>query len=57
MHTIVFDALWISDKKEAETAGEEMLYAMLYLEILNKAKFADLNALNKEEYTRTITAE
>ena len=34
-----------------------MLCAMLCLEILNKAKFSDLNALNKAEYTRTITAE
>ena len=52
-----------NDNKEAETAGEEMIWSILYLENSDKARFSDLNkrvendyVLNKSEYPRTITA-
>ena len=38
-----FDALPDNKKKDAKTAGEEMLYAILYLENSYKARFAYLN--------------
>ena len=51
-----FDLLQENEKTEADTAGEEMIYAILYLEHLDKARFSDLKkhvendyVLNKEE--------
>ena len=52
-----------NDNEEAETAGEEMIWYILYLENSDKARFSDLNkrvendyVLNKSEYPKTITA-
>ena len=62
-HVTGFDRLLYDDNKEAETAGEEMLYAILNLENSDKCRFADLKkcidndyVLNTAEYTRTDTA-
>ena len=50
-----FDYLQEIDNKDAETSGEEMLCAILYLENSDKDRFSDLKkrvendyALNKE---------
>ena len=50
-------------KKEAETAGEEMILAIIYLENSYTARFADLKKhvendyiMNKAEYPRTVTS-
>ena len=42
LHNTGFDSLQEDEKKEAEKVGEEMLYAILYLEKSEKARFADL---------------
>ena len=58
-----FYSLQENYKKEAETVGEEMLCAILYLENSSKHRFSDLNKRfenyyvpNKTEYPRTVTA-
>ena len=42
LHNTGFDYLQEDEKKEAEKAVEEILCAILYLENLDKARFADL---------------
>ena len=42
LHNTVFDSLQKYEKKEAEKAGEEMLYKIQYLEKSDKARFVDL---------------
>ena len=63
INTSVFDSLKENEMKEAETPGEEMLCAILYLENSDKAIFSDLKkhvennyVFNKVEYLRTVTA-
>ena len=58
-----FDVMLDNAKKEADTAGKEMIYVILYLGNSGKTRFADLNqhaenkyVLNKAEYPRTVTA-
>ena len=58
-----FDSIKEYYKKGAEKSGEEMLWAILYLEKSDKANFADLKkrvkndyVMNKAEYPRTVTA-
>ena len=62
-HNNGFDSLQEYEKKEAEKTGEEMLCAILYLDNLDKARFAYLKkrvendyVLNKAEYPRTVIA-
>ena len=62
-HATGFDTLLDDAKKEAETAGEEMICEILYLENSDKSIFADLKkriknnyVLNKSEYTKTLTS-
>ena len=63
LHNTVFDSLQEDEKKETEKAGQEILYAILYLENSDKASFDNLKeriendyVLNKAEYPRTVTA-
>ena len=43
LHVTGFDALSDDETKGVETAGEEMIYAILYLENSDKSRFSDLN--------------
>ena len=61
LNTTGFDSLQENDKKEADTAGEEIPCAILYLESSDKARFDDLDnrvendyLLNKVEYPRIL---
>ena len=63
LHNTGFDSLQEDKKKEAEKSGEEMLYAILYIENSDKSRFSDLKkhvendyVLNKAEYPMTVTA-
>ena len=47
LHVTGFDTIPDDDKKEAETEGEEILSAILYLENPYKARFYDLKKLVK----------
>ena len=61
LYAAIFYTLQDDDKKEAETAGEEILCAILYLENLEKSIFSDLKKLvenayvfNKSEYPNIV---
>ena len=63
LHNTWFDSLQEDEKKEAERLGEEILYAILYLEKSDKVRFSDRKKrvdkdylLKKAEYPRTVTA-
>ena len=45
-----FYTLLDDEKKESETAGEEIIYAILYLENSDKAIFADLKKRVDNDY-------
>ena len=47
LHNAVFDALQEEEKKEAEKLGEEMLYAILYLENSHKPGLPTLKSVLK----------
>ena len=50
LHTNGFDALKDDDKKEVETAGEEMICEILYLENSDKSRFSDLKKRVEKNY-------
>ena len=63
LHNNEFDLLQENEKKEAETAQEEILYVILYVKNSDKARFSDLKKrvenyyfLNKAEYPSTVIA-
>ena len=63
MNNTGLDSLQEDEKKKAEKSREEMLWAILYLENSDKARFYDLKkriendyVLNKAGYPRTVTA-
>ena len=50
LHNNGFDSLQEDEKKGSEKAGEEILYAILYLENSDKARFSDLRKRVKNDY-------
>ena len=50
LHNTGFDSLQEDEKKEAEKSGEEMLWAILYLENSDKARFYDLKKRIENDY-------
>ena len=50
LHTNVFYSLQENDKKEAETAGEEILCEIIFIENSYKARFSDLKKRIENDY-------
>ena len=50
LHNTGFDSIQEDDKTEAEKTGEEILYAILYLENSDKARFAVLKNRVENDY-------
>ena len=50
LHNTGFYFLQEDKKKKAEKAGEEMLYAILYMENSDKARFSDLKKHTENDY-------
>ena len=50
LHTTGLDTLMEDGNKEAETAGEEILCAIIYLENSDKARFSDLQKHVNNDY-------
>ena len=50
LHVTGFGSLQENDKKEAEIEGEEMIYAIIYLENSDKTRFSDLKKCVKNNY-------
>ena len=50
LNTTGFDSLQENEKKEAETAGEEITCAILHLESSDKARFYDLKKRVGNDY-------
>ena len=62
LHNTGYDSIQEDKNKESETAGEEMLCAILYLENTDKSRFSDLKKRVKKDYViskaenpRTVT--